>query len=69
MKEATFILPLVSEWPFGPARYPVKKIACDACRKDVWLEITPKYLFAADGKAVGINHICTACEARRKARC
>ena len=66
MKEATFILPLV--WPFGPPRYPVKKIACDACRNDVWLEVTPEYLFA-EAKAVGINHICTDCETRRKARC
>ena len=63
MKEATLILPLVSEWPFGPPRYPVKKVTCDACRKEVWLEVTPEYLLTV-GKAVEINHICTDCVVR-----
>ena len=35
MKQADFILPLVSEWLFGPPRYPVKKVVCAVCGKDI----------------------------------
>ena len=60
MKRLCFILPLVSEWPFGPPRYPIKKVVCGSCKKEVWLEITPEYqlLTSKDAK---IQFVCINC--------
>ena len=38
MLTADLILHLVSEWPLGPPSYPVKKVVCAGCGRDVWLE-------------------------------
>jgi hypothetical protein len=43
VKSMNFILHLVSEWPLGPPRYPVKKVTCAYCKRDVWLEVSPDY--------------------------
>ena len=48
MLTADLILHLVSEWPLGPPRYPVRKVVCAVCGKDVWLEVTPEYLLVRE---------------------
>jgi hypothetical protein len=65
MTRLDFILPLVSEWPFGPPRYPVKKVVCAVCEKEIWLEITPDYLLLVN-KDAKVRFVCTDC-ARPKA--
>jgi hypothetical protein len=57
VKQADSVLPLVSEWPLGPARYPVKKVLCVMCGQAVWLELTPEYLLAKDY----VRFVCTDC--------
>lgn len=57
MKQADFILHLVSEWPFGPPRYPIKKVACACCGQDVWLEVSPEYLLMIPY----VRFVCTEC--------
>ena len=57
MKSVDFILHLVSEWPLGPPRYPVKKVVCAVCGKEVWLEITPEYLLVSEN----VRFVCTDC--------
>lgn len=59
MKHLNLVLLLVSEWPLGPPRFPVKKVVCGTCGKDVWLEITPSYLLVSEG--VEIKFSCTDC--------
>lgn len=55
-----FILHLVSEWPLGPPRFPVKKVVCGTCGKEVWLEVTPSYLLATS-MGVEVRFVCTDC--------
>jgi hypothetical protein len=57
MLTADFILHLVSEWPLGPPRYPVKKVVCAVCGKDVWLEVSPEYLLVREH----VRFVCTVC--------
>jgi hypothetical protein len=64
MKRLDLILPLVSEWPFGPPRYPVEKTVCAVCGKEVWLEVTPEYLLLAN-KDAEIKFVCTDCACHR----
>ena len=56
------VLPLVSEWPLGPPRYPVKKVVCVYCGQAGWLELTPEYLLVKDY----VRFACTDCFSKRK---
>lgn len=63
MKKLNFILQLVSEWPFGPPRYPAKKVVCAFCGQDVWLEINPEYLLTSSKAEVVFE--CTNCALKK----
>ena len=62
MKQADFVLHLVSEWPFGPPRYPVKKVTCACCGRNVWLEVSPVYLLTIGH----VRFVCTDCAEKPK---
>ena len=64
MKKADFILPLVSEWPLGPPRYPVKKVTCTVCGENCWLEISPEYLLTMEN----VRFVCTNCIEKERKR-
>jgi hypothetical protein len=62
MSIADFVLHLVSEWPLGPPRYPVKKVVCVYCGQAVWLEVSPEYLLVREH----VRFACTDCFSKRK---
>ncbi len=62
MMQVDSFLPLVSEWPLGPPRYPVKKVVCAYCGQAVWLEITPEYLLVREH----VRFACTDCFSKKK---
>jgi len=59
-KSIDWMVCLVDEWPLGPPRYPIKKEVCSKCGKQVWLELTPEYLFLANHN-VAVMLVCQKC--------
>ena len=66
MKKINFIGCLVSKWPLRPPHYPVKKVAYRFCGQEVWLEITPEYLYASSQNEVVFE--CTNCALKKTSR-